>query len=531
MFAGTRPARGTIVAGTPVFGQEGAAAVVDAARPRPSRILGDAVTSACTALLGQCTEATAEGVRQVLARLDAPLQVAVAGRISSGKSTLVNALIGRRVAPTAVGECTHLVTRFSYGTADRVEVVLRDGSRRALPFDADGMIPADVASKAQVPLSEVSHLEAYLISALLTELTVIDTPGLGSLDMASAARTTELLDDTSRSALAGAEAVLYVLTQSVRADDSEVLATFAAATAGRDAGPVNALALLNKADTVAPESVEGAGGNVWRAAGLLAAGQAQLLGPRVADVLAVVGLLGETCESGRFDSADADALREVARLDEDLRTAMLLSVDFFASLDCPLNTAVRQRLLERLDLYGIACAMRALDADPEMTVGRLRAALYGASGMTRVRKRLTEVFSARADGIKAAAALASLTSLAQTSGSAEEQTLVRGTIERLLALPEAHQLRMMEALTLLAGGAVELPADLTEEAVRLGSHTDPGTRLAMAGASRAELAATALERAGWWRSFASFGATTGQERVAHVVHRAYFLLWQELTQP
>ncbi|MGZ4560884.1 MAG: dynamin family protein, partial [Mycobacteriaceae bacterium] len=295
-------------------------------------------------MLGQCTEATAEGVRQVLARLDAPLQVAVAGRISSGKSTLVNALIGRRVAPTAVGECTHMVTRFSYGTADRVEVVLRDGSRRALPFDADGMIPADVASKAQVPLSEVSHLEAYLTSALLTELTVIDTPGLASLDMASAARTTELLDDTSRSALAGAEAVLYVLTQSVRADDSEVLATFAAATAGRDAGPVNALALLNKADTVAPESVDGARGNVWRAAGLLAAGQAQLLGPRVADVLPVVGLLGETCESGGFDSADADALRELARLDEDTRTAMLLSVDLFVSLDCPLNTAVRQRL-------------------------------------------------------------------------------------------------------------------------------------------------------------------------------------------
>ena len=129
-------------------------------------------------------------------------------------------------------------------------MVLRNDHRLPLPFDADGMIPADVASQAGVPLQDVSHLEAYLTSSLLSALTVIDTPGLGSLDAESAGRTTGLLDDTSRSAVVGAEAVLYVLTQSVRADDADALAAFAAATTGRDAGPVNTLALLNKADTV-----------------------------------------------------------------------------------------------------------------------------------------------------------------------------------------------------------------------------------------------------------------------------------------
>ncbi|NBH03933.1 GTPase, partial [Amycolatopsis sp. SID8362] len=50
------------------------------------------------------------------------------------------------------------------------------------------------------------------------------------------------------------------------------------------------------------------------------------------------------------------------------------------------------------------------------------------------------------------------------------------------------------------------------------------------GAPRPELAAHALERAGWWRSFASFGATPAQSRVAHVVHRAYFLMWQQVRE-
>src|SRR5207245_4523158 len=136
-----------------------------------------------------------------------------------------------------------LVTRFSYGTVDRVEVIFADGGRQVLPFDADGMIPADLGP---VDVARVSHLEAYLTNAVLRDLTVIDTPGLGSLDAASVARTEQLLgaasaeeggdgdlDPVSRNAVAGAEAVLYVLTQAVRADDQQTLTAFTAATASR----------------------------------------------------------------------------------------------------------------------------------------------------------------------------------------------------------------------------------------------------------------------------------------------------------
>ena len=43
-------------------------------------------------------------------RLDEPLRVAIAGRVKSGKSTLLNALVGDRLAPTDAGECTRIVT-------------------------------------------------------------------------------------------------------------------------------------------------------------------------------------------------------------------------------------------------------------------------------------------------------------------------------------------------------------------------------------------------------------------------------------
>ncbi|HEY0807159.1 MAG TPA: dynamin family protein, partial [Pseudonocardiaceae bacterium] len=126
--------------------------------------LSAAVANLCVRLRPQVSPATGAGFHEVLRRLHAPLQVAVAGRIKSGKSTLVNALIGRRVAPTAVGECTRLVTRFSYGTVDRVEVIFTDGDRQVLPFDADGMIPADLGPQVD-DIARVSHLEAYLTNA------------------------------------------------------------------------------------------------------------------------------------------------------------------------------------------------------------------------------------------------------------------------------------------------------------------------------------------------------------------------------
>ncbi|QGK72495.1 GTPase [Allosaccharopolyspora coralli] len=485
----------------------------------------------------QVCEGTAEGFREVLRRLGAPLQVAVAGRLKSGKSTLVNALIGRRVAPTGVGECTRLVTRFQYGTVDRVEVIHRDGSARVVAFDADGAIPAELG----VPIEEISHLEAYLTNAVLADLTVVDTPGLGSLDAASVARTERVLgtraadadpaelDPVSRSAVAGAEAVLYVVTQGVRADDHQALTSFTTATASREAGPVNAIAVLNKADTVEPGSVEDSGGDVWKAASVLAGRQFEVLTPRVADVLPVVGLLAETSESGRFTSADADALRTLAALDDTDRETMLMSSDLFTAWDCELPVSTRAGLLERLDLHGIRCALDAIAADPDVATGVLRRKLLDSSGLRHVRERLDGVFRARADGIKAAAGLASVTALAHASDEPGERQRVHDAIEVLLARPEAHQLRLLEALTLITSGAVQLPSDLADEVLRVGGSADAAEQLGLSGRPHAQLVSYALERAGWWRSFSSFGATPAQSRIADVVHRAYFLIWQQLT--
>jgi Dynamin family len=502
--------------------------------------LGDAVKAVCADLRPQLSLDTATKVEQVVTRLAGPLQLAVAGRIKSGKSTVVNALIGRRVSPTDVRECTRLVTRFQYGTVDRVEIVHTDGSRRTVPYDADGLVPADLGSDPET----IAYVDAYLTSATLREVTVIDTPGLGSLDRASSRRTEVLLgagggapvspdevtpkrgepglDAGSRAAIAQAEAVLYILTQAARADDEHALSVFHAYSTPHASSPVNAVAVLSKADQV------GDGPDHWSDAVELAAGAAGALRHQVWDVLPLVGLVAEATETGQFTESDADTLRRVAALDPAQRTLLFFSADLFVRPEVPVSVAGRARLLERLDLYGIRRAVDLLDADPAMTTGELRRRLVDASGFPAVRAIVEETFRRRADGIKASVALAAL-EVTAAQAPARDRTAIRDAVEDLMQAPEAHELRLLEAAGAVMSGTVPLPEHLTAEVSRLVGIADPVARLGLpAGADDDEVRAAALDAAGRWRSFATFGSTPAQSRVAHVVHRSYFLLWRSL---
>src|SRR5690606_10376220 len=162
------------------------------------------------------------------------------------------------------------------------------------------------------------------------------------------------------------------------------------------------------------DSVTGADGRVDAAARSVAAEQARLLRPRVADVLPMMGLLAETMETGAFTAADAAALPTLADADPAQTTSLLLSAAPFLALDSPVDESARARLLRLLDLHGIALAVEAIRSAPHrISAGELRRRLLAASGLAELRSRLKEVFAARADAIKAGAALASLAALAR----------------------------------------------------------------------------------------------------------------------
>jgi hypothetical protein len=470
--------------------------------------------------LGGTTQTAVGDVRD---RLGQPLRVAIAGRLKSGKSTLVNSLIGKRVAQTEVGECTRLVTQFRYGTSDRVDVVKRDGTRVSLPLDESGMIP----QKLTVPRQEIGFIDCTLTSDRLRDLTVVDTPGLSSTNTPISEESKRFLfdddlDQDSRGALSGAEAIIYVFTQSVRADDLQALEAFRSVSARLSSNPINSLALFNKVDKLT------GGGDPWPVAGPLAAKQADVLRRVVSDVVPVIGLLAETTEAGRLTAADCEALRGVAKLPEAERQVLLASVDLFTGRQCPVPPEQRRRLLRLLDLYGVNFAVAALLVEPRLATGELVRRLFLASGFPRLRKTLDQAFRWRTDAIKAGWALSTLEKLASHAERPADRELLRDAIERLVQQPDYHRLKLLEVAQLVSAGSVELPERMEVEVTRLALSQDPEWILDLAGAPAPRLAKAALDAATRWRAFAVSGASPAQARVAHVVHRGFYLLSQRV---
>ncbi|MGK5681511.1 dynamin family protein [Actinoplanes sp. URMC 104] len=492
--------------------------------------LSTGVATLCDDLAVRLGPEAAGQVRQIHDRLGEPLRVAIAGRLKAGKSTLVNALIGRRVAPTAVGECTRVVTRFRYGPADRVDVVCRDGERRSLPLDDDGMIP----QRLGVPANRIAYVQVTLTSEKLRDLTVVDTPGLASTDTVVSARAEQAvgvsaapfdadIDADSAGEVAAAEAVVYVFTQAVRADDLHALEAFRDASARLATSPINALGVLGKIDTLV-----GGAGDPWPVAAPLAGQQAELLARTVSDVVPVVGLLAETGEAGRLTGADRDAMQRLAGLGAAELKLLLASVDLFRSRPAPVGAEQRERLLQLLDLYGIGFALAHLSAEPGLSTGELVRRLVAASGFPRLQNTLQETFRWRADAIKAGWALARLERLAGHTRDETDRERLRDAVERLLRDPAYHRLRLLDAAQRVATGVVPLPVEWEQELTRLATSEDPRWILRLPDAGADELTRAAMAAANRWRVYAVAGAGPAQSRIAQVAHRGFHLLAQQV---
>jgi GTP-binding protein EngB required for normal cell division len=162
------------------------------------------MTNADSALVGALDELAALGTaqdRDLIAalrdRLDAArLRVLVAGEAKRGKSTLVNALLGRALLPAGVTPLTAVATTVRYGDDPRAEVRFADGHEEKQPLSS---LP-DLVTERGNPGNRrrIAAVTVYQDAPLLAGgVELVDTPGTGSVfawDTAAAHKALETMD-------------------------------------------------------------------------------------------------------------------------------------------------------------------------------------------------------------------------------------------------------------------------------------------------------------------------------------------------
>ena len=443
-----------------------------------------------TAIDAGAGTADTAGLQAVLDRLDDPLRVAVAGKVKAGKSTLLNALVGEELAPTDAGECTKIVTWYRDGVTYKVMLHPKAGEPRQIPFTRDaGAIEVDIGSTGA---EDVDRLEVDWPSGALKKMTLIDTPGIGSLSADVSARTTAFLSpDDDR--VTPADAVLYLMKH-LHTTDLDFLTGFHDEEVSQ-ATPVNAIAVLSRADEVAAGRLD-----AMESAGKIASRYRTEAKVRklVQTVVPVAGLLAVTGETLR--EAEYAALAKLAGASEPPVEKLLVSADRFVTADSPaLTTMEREALLERLGLFGVRLAIGFIRDGSAPNAGALAAELVSRSGLDDLRRVLLSQFADRRDLLKARSGLLAVEAAARAQpGPASEAIL--SELERITA--SAHELRELRLLNALRAGSVAPKAGDLEEMERLlgTSGPAPAARLGLPPeASEADVRAAAQAALTKWQ--------------------------------
>jgi hypothetical protein len=437
-------------------------------------------------------------------RLDQPLRVAVAGRVKAGKSTLLNALVGERLAPTDAGECTRIVTWYQDGHTYQVRAQV-GREQRQLRFDRDGgQLDIDLGGLRS---EDVDELVVTWPAQALRSVTLVDTPGIGSLSESAARRTWDLLVPDEEET--PADAVLYLMRH-LHAGDVEFLRAFHDSEVSRPS-PVNAIGVLSRADEIAVGRLDSMA-SARRVATRL--GENPDVRRLVQSVIPVAGLLAETAVT--LTEEEVGRLRRIADLPPREAEELLLSADRFATTrpELGLTTPEREQLLARFGVFGVRLASTMLRRGVADTATGLARELAERSGLNQLQELLGSLFFERRDVLKCRSALLAIADVVRTWARPGSESLA-GEVEAVVS--SAHPFNELRVLSGLRAGWVsgkdEVVAELERVIGGAGSATHQRLRLP-SDAGRRELTSAASDALSRWQRRAENPLTSYELAVA-----------------
>ena len=411
----------------------------------------------------------ADEVSRLRAGLEGPLRIAIAGRVKAGKSTLLNALVGERLAATDAGECTRVVTRYLDGVSYDVEAIDLEGASHPLVFRRlDGVLSIDLAA---FDPDQLARLDVTWPSTALEDdhphrhtgpgvarrpqldaLARVPGHGGGSAERRGRGHLPHAPPALSR------RRVPRRLPRSVRRGY----------VAGQRAWP----------SCRAPTRSVPEGSTPWRPPAASPSGYRRDPDVRslCTTVVAVAALLAESGLTWRED--EAAAVRALAATPDEVRVRMLWSAERFCDpASSELTVELRRSLLQRLGLFGLRLLVEEVREGHVTTAVDMANLLVEVSGLPELRAVIDQLFLPQAQVLKARSALVGLRALARRLGARghPDGRRLDQEVERLEASrPEFGQLRLVH---LVRSGSADFTPEETAELDQVVGSPDMASRL------------------------------------------------------
>ncbi len=180
---------------------------------------------------------------------DSRLEVAVIGNFSSGKSSLINSLLGENVCPVKVNPTTSSVTKFLYSDKPSVYIVQDDGDSKSYKeITPEEYFVMSQHSSGNTSESKFYFFEYHYPFDGFRGIALYDTPGFEN--------TLNDMDERITQNIASQVDVLFVILDVNTGEVSgELLKRINDLKANNEHQKQDFYLILNKADTKSPESV------------------------------------------------------------------------------------------------------------------------------------------------------------------------------------------------------------------------------------------------------------------------------------
>lgn len=444
-------------------------------------------------------------VHQSVHKLHEPMQLAIIGKISTSKSTLVNAILGKdEVMATGQMEVTYNVGWLKYGAPNNDIIIHHKDGSPDTHKRPEEFINWTIDSKAkQELLNNVSYIETFDDAEILREINIIDTPGLDAYRRKDSQNTLDFLKNVRP------DAVIMLFTNSIAENTLEVVKDF---NSGGNFNPLNAIGVLSKMDLLWMQDDE-------REKTALQIGQRMansklknmpLLRKTLFNIYPISSLL--FLKASTLHEEEFNLIKQLATNDMEMLPCLTLSADDFVDdgYEVSIGLGERKRLLKNLDIYAVDLLVRFVAENHNATLTDARELLYKESGACDFMKVLHNHFGSRAKLIKLESIYQTLLQsirgerVRYAGKSVMDKTL--NLIEQrmsdiFLSLVQEH--REYELLNRIYCNEIDLEEDVIEEFRRLcgefGSSAPERLSFEVGKCSVQEMIERASERELYWR--------------------------------